>query len=83
MPRGRMVKNEGVDLPNGKAIKALEKNKGYKYLGILEPYKVKSDEIKGNEYFRRMKRILKSKLNPGDVIRTINSRAVSIIRYGA
>ena len=78
-----MAKNEGVDLPNGKAIKALEKNDGYKYLGILERDKVRSDKMKGNEYLRRMKRILKCKLNSGDVVKTINSRTVSIIRYGA
>ena len=30
-----------------------------------------------------MKKILKSKLNAGNIIRAINSRAVSIIKYGA
>jgi hypothetical protein len=36
-----------------------------------------------SEYFRRMKKILKSKLNAGNIIKAINSQAVSIIRYGS
>ena len=35
------------------------------------------------EYFRRTKKILKSSLNSGNTFKAINSRAVSIIRYGA
>ena len=35
------------------------------------------------EYFRRVKKILRSKLNAGNIIQAINSRAVSLIRYGA
>ena len=34
------------------------------------------------EYFRRIRKILKSSLNAGNTIHAINSRAVSIIRYG-
>ena len=35
------------------------------------------------EYIRRVKNILKSKLHGGNIISAINSRAVSIVRYGA
>ena len=35
------------------------------------------------EYLRRIRKILKSKLNGGNVVSAINARAVSIIRYGA
>ena len=35
------------------------------------------------EYFRRTRKILKSSLNAGNIIQAINSRAVSVIRYGA
>jgi hypothetical protein len=86
MRRGRMVESKGIDLPNGETIKVLEENEGYKYLGILEYDKLKSCEMKEilrNEYFRRMKKILKSKFNAGNIIKAKNSRAVSIIRYGA
>ena len=34
------------------------------------------------EYVRRIRKILSSKLNGGNIISSINSRAVSIIRYG-
>ena len=34
------------------------------------------------EYIRRLKKILKSKLNGGNIILVINSRADSIVRYG-
>jgi hypothetical protein len=86
MRRGRMVESKGIDLPNEETIKVLEENEEYKYLGILKCDKLKSGEMKEilrNEYFRRMKKILKSKLNAGNIIKAINSRAVSIIRYGA
>ena len=39
--------------------------------------------MKGSlEYFRRIRKTLKSSLNSGNVILAINSRAVSVIRYG-
>ena len=35
------------------------------------------------EYIRKVRSILKSKLNDGNTISAINSRPVSIVRYGA
>ena len=35
------------------------------------------------EFFRRMKKILKFKLNADNIIKAINSRAVSVTKYGA
>ena len=35
------------------------------------------------EYIRKVRNILKSKLNGGNIVSAINSRAVSIVRYGA
>ena len=58
---------------------------GYKYLQTLEVYGVNHNEMKGQikkEYIRRVRNI-KSKLNGGNVISAINSRAVSNVRYGA
>ena len=40
-------------------------------------------ELLRNEYFRKVRKMLKSGLNSGNVIQAINSRAVSVIRYGA
>jgi hypothetical protein len=81
-----MVENKCIDLPNGETIKSMEENEGYKYPGILECDKLKSGEMKEilrNEYAKRMKKILKSKLNARNIIKAIDSRAISIIRYGA
>ena len=40
-------------------------------------------EIVHKEYYRRVRKILKPKLNGGNTITAINSRSVSIVRYGA
>lgn len=86
MCRGKMVRSEGIELPNGETIKALEEDEGYKYLGVIQCDRIKSKEMKdmiSKEYFRRTRKILKSSLNAGNIIKAINARAVSIIRYGA
>ena len=85
MKREKVVKSEGISMPNGKMLKNIEEG-GYKYLGILEADGVKHEEMKDQikkEYIRRVRNILKSKLNGGNIILAFNSRAVSIIRYGA
>ena len=84
MKRGEVVKSEGISMPDGKMVKNVEKG-GYKYLGILETDRVKHEEIKGQikkEYIRIVRNILKSKLNGGNIILTINSRTVSIVSNG-
>ena len=40
------------------------------------------EEVK-REYYRRVRTILKSKLNGANTIRAINSRAVSVVKYSA
>ena len=53
---------------------------------VLEEDKIKHEAIKGNiqtEYFRRVRSILKSRLSGGNIMRVINAKAASIIRYGA
>ena len=53
---------------------------------VLEEDKIKHEVIKGNiqtEYFRRVRSILKSRLSGGNIMRVINAKAASIIRYGA
>ena len=86
MKRGKLSDNDGLDLPEGQKIKSLQDEEAYKYLGVLENDKIKSTEMKDilrQEYFHRVKEILRSKLNAGNIIQAINSRAVSLIRYGA
>ena len=61
------------------------KEDGYKYLGILDYDRIKEQEMKDkfrNEYFRRVKLILNSKLNARNKIMALNTWAVSIMTYG-
>ena len=86
LKRGKVVRCEGIEMPNNQVLKSLGEGEGYKYLGMLEADAVKHMEMKENvtnEYYRRVRKILKSKLNGGNVINAINTRAVAIIRYGA
>ena len=83
--RGKVVKSEGISMPNGKMIKNIEV-RGYKYLVILEANGVKHEKMKDQvkkEYIRGVRNTLKSKLNARNIISAINSRTVSIVRYGA
>ena len=82
--KGKVVQCEGVKLPNGETIRSIEAD-GYKYLGILESDRIMEKEMKEvfrNEYLRRLRCILKSKLNGKNKIKGINSWAVSLLRYG-
>ena len=83
--RGKIVKCDGIVLPNGDVMKEVDKE-GYTYLGIVELDKIKENEMKEKttkEYKRRLRLVLKSKLNGRNKIRAINAWAVAIFRYGA
>ena len=59
---------------------------GYTYLGILETDKIKDKEMKekfSREYLRRLRLILRSKLNGRNKIMAFNIWAASSMRYGA
>ena len=82
---GKIVKQNGIKLPNGQMMKKIDES-GYKYLGIVEMDKIKETEMKdkfASEYKRRLKLVLKSKLNGKNKILAINTWAVSVWRYGA
>ena len=58
----------------------------YKYLGVLESDQVKQKEMKEklrNEYKRRVRKVLQSKLNGRNMVQAINTWAVSSLRYSA
>ena len=85
LQRGKIVRSTGVLLPDGKLMKAIDDD-GYKYLGILESDKIKENEMKlqfVKEYKRKIRLILKSKLNGKNKIKAINTWAVAVLRYGA
>ena len=83
--RGKVTRTEGIQLPDGNNIKDIDET-GYKYLGIIEGEEIKHQEMKEKikkEYIKRLKAILKSKLNSGNTVKAINSWAVPVIRYSA
>ena len=64
MKRGKVVKSEGISMPDGKMMKNIEEG-GYKYLGILEANGVKHEEMKDQikkEYFRILQKYTKVKI---------------------
>ena len=83
--RGKVTRTEGIQLPDGNNIKDIDET-GYKYLGKIEGEEIKNQEMKQNlkkEYIKRLKAVLKSKLNSGSTVKAINSWAVPVIRYNA
>ena len=86
MEKGKIVKSVGIELPGGKLIKSLQEGESYKYLGILEAHRFLEEKMKlivSKEYIRRLREILKSKLNGGNLVRGVNTWAVSLLRYSA
>ena len=76
MKRGKLINCEGINMRD-KVIRAMKgDDDGYKYLGVLEVDDRKHTEMKGKvqkEYFRRVRKIRKSKLNGGNIIKAINA----------
>ena len=86
MEKGKVVKSVGKELPDGKVIKSLQEGESYKYLGILQADKFLEEKMKLNvskEYIRRLRKVLKSKFNGGDLVCGVNTWAVSLLRYSA
>ena len=81
MEKGKIVKSVGIELPDGKVIKSVQEGESYKYLGLLEANKILEEKMKLNvskEYIRRIKKVLKSKLNGGNLVHGLNMWAVSL-----
>ena len=86
MEKGKTVKSVGLELPDGKVIKSLQERESYKYLGILEADKFLEWKMKLNilkEYIRRLRKVLRSKLNGENFVCGVNTWAVCLLRYSA
>ena len=82
LKKGKIVNSDDIQLLNDKVIKSLEEGESYKYLGVLEADKVMVNEMKDKvkkEYYRRVRKVLETKLNNGDVLQTIHNWAVSVV----
>ena len=85
LKKGKLVKFDGIHLPNQEIKKEVDEN-GYTYFGILELDEIKEHEMKIKvtaEYKRRLRLILKSKLNGKNKIQAINAWAVAMLKYRA
>ena len=86
--RGKLVKSEGIVILGERLIRAMNDGDvdAYKYLRVLEGDEIKHTDKKRRiekEYFRRVRKILKSRLNGGNMVQTINCGAVAVVRYTA
>lgn len=84
--RGKVTNTENINMPNNNNIKGLSLEESYKYLGILQADDIKHTQVKAKstaQYTKRVRKVLKSKLNGGNIIKAINSWAVPVIRYTA
>ena len=82
--RGKMVKSEGIKLPEDKVIRSLRADEEYKYLGILQADQIKQQQMKEkieNDYKRRVRKMLETKLSGENVIKAINTWAMALLRY--
>ena len=55
-------------------------------MGILEADRIKHEEMKETvtkEYERRVRKILETKLNGGNLVKAINTWAIPLLRYSA
>ena len=83
---GKLVSVGILELSSGEVIPELERDKGYKYLGILEANDIMHTEMKNKiqkEYYRRVRQLTLSKLNDESRISAINSQDVSLVKYSA
>ena len=72
-----------MELPNQDKIRTFGEKETYYYLGILEVDTIKQVEMKGkiqNEYLRRTRKLLETKLNSRNLIKGINTWAVPLVR---
>ena len=74
---------DGMELPYPDKFRTFGEKETYKYLGILEADTIKpemKEKIK-KEYFRRTRKLLETKLLSRNLIKGINTWAVTLVRY--
>ena len=83
LKQGIKVRCEAIVLPDGQMMGEVDEN-GYKYLGVLEGADIMQKEMKEKvrqEYMKRVKRVAKSNLYGGNLIKAINAWAIGVVRY--
>ena len=71
-------------MPNDKVTKSLKEGESYKYLGVIGANEVmvnkRKDRMK-KEYYRRVRKVLETKLNSENVFKCFNTWTVSVVTY--
>ena len=84
MKRGKQIHYEAIDLGDGVEIGEADEE-GCKYLGIVKRDDICQEKMKEKvqkEYYKRVRAVLKSKLNGGNVINANNVWGVATVRLG-
>ena len=84
MKSGKRHLTDGMEQPNQDKIRTLGGKETYKHLGILGADTIKQVETKEKikkEYLRRTRKLLETKLSSRNLIKGINTWAVSLVRY--
>ena len=69
MKKGKMANSDEIVLPNKTTMKGLKQSDSYKYLRVLRVSGTKHHEMKvKTEYYRRVRKILKMKLNGRNIV---------------
>ena len=79
--KGKILKLVGIELPDGKVIKSVQEGESFKYLGILESDRFLGEDMKlkvSKEYFRRLKKVFKLKVNGGNLVQVVSKIFCSI-----
>ena len=82
LKKGKLFHFHGIHLPNQEITKEVDEN-GYTYLGILQLDEIKERQMEIRvtaEYKRRLRLILKSKLNRKSKIQVINTWVVHTVK---
>ena len=84
--RGNPVHSNGIEIEGSIIPDISDESQSYKYLGIPQQHTNIEEKAKHKattEYKKRLKQILKSKLNAKNKIEAINSYAIPVISYTA
>ena len=80
MKKGKMADSDGIALPNKTTMKGRKEDDSYQYLGVIQAGGMKHKEMKEKvktEYYIRVRKILETKLNGGNIITGINMLSVA------
>ena len=86
LKKGKITKFDEISLLDGRVMKGLIKEAGYQYLGILQSDQIRYTEMKEKvkgKYLRKIRKVLETSVNGGNIMKGISTWGVSLLRYSA